>query len=46
MISLFSDRSEHVDAQHPVNQENRDNGSRDMNDPVARCFWLAEIEHG
>jgi len=37
--------SQHVDPKHPPDEEYRDDGSRDMNDPVARCFRFSEIEH-
>jgi hypothetical protein len=38
-------RSQYVHAKHPPDKEYRDDGPRDMNDPVASCFRFAEIEH-
>jgi hypothetical protein len=43
---VFQGGLQHVEPQHPPDEEQRDNGTRDMNDPVANCFRLAEIEHG
>jgi hypothetical protein len=39
-------RSENENAQHPPYEEQRDDGTRDMNDPVANRFRIAKIEHG
>ena len=30
---------------HPPNKEYRDDGCRDVNDPVARCFRFPKIKH-
>jgi hypothetical protein len=43
---VFQGGLQHVEPQHPPDEEQRDDGTRDMNDPVANCFRLAEIEHG
>ena len=37
--------SQHVHPEHPPDEEYRDDGSRDVNDPVARCFRFSKIEH-
>jgi hypothetical protein len=39
-------RSENKNAQHPPYEEQRDDGTRHMNDPVANCFRFSKIEHG
>jgi hypothetical protein len=35
----------HIDTQHPPDKKYRDDCPRDMNDPVADCFWFAKIKH-
>jgi hypothetical protein len=37
--------SQYVHPKHPPDQEKRDNGPRNMNYPVARCFRFSKIEH-
>jgi hypothetical protein len=37
--------SQYVHPKHPPDKEYRDDGPRDMNDPVASCFRFAKIEH-
>jgi len=37
--------SEYVDAKHPPDKEKRNNGSRDVNYPVASRFRFTKIEH-
>ena len=37
---------QHIDPQHPPGEEYRGDCSGDMNDPVAKRFGFAEIEHG
>lgn len=37
--------SEYEHPQHPPNQKNRDNGPREVNDPVRRGLWFPKIEH-
>jgi hypothetical protein len=37
--------SQHVHSEHPVDEEYRDDGSDNVNDPVASCFRLPKIEH-
>src|ERR1700722_20839040 len=37
--------SEYEHPKHPPDKEYRDDGSRDVNDPVARCFRFPKIEH-
>ena len=37
---------QHIDPQHPPDEEDRDDCAGDMNDPVAKCFGFAEIEQG
>jgi len=41
----FSAHSQHVHPQHPPDKQYRYDSSRDVNDPVARCSRLSEIEH-
>ena len=36
---------QHIESQHPPNKEYRYNCPRNMDDPVATCFRIAEIEH-
>jgi len=38
-------RSQYVRPKHPPDKEYRDDGTRDVNDPVASGFRFAEIEH-
>jgi hypothetical protein len=38
-------RSQYVHPKHPPDKEYRDDGPRDMNDPVASCFRFPKIEH-
>jgi len=35
----------HIESQHPPHKEYCNNCSRNMDDPVATCFRIAEIEH-
>jgi hypothetical protein len=37
--------SQYVHPKHPPDKEYRDDGPRDMNDPVASRFRFAKIEH-
>ena len=37
--------SQYVHPKHPPDQEYRDDGSRDVNDPVANGFRFSKIEH-
>jgi hypothetical protein len=37
--------SQYVHPQHPPQKEYRDDGPRDVNDPVASRFRFAKIEH-
>jgi hypothetical protein len=41
----FLTHSEYENPKHPPDKEYRDDGSRDVNDPVARCFRFPKIEH-
>jgi hypothetical protein len=36
---------QYVQAQHPPDKEYRDDGSGDVNYPVANCFRFSKIEH-
>jgi hypothetical protein len=36
---------QHVDPQHPPHKEYRDDCAGNVNNPVAKCFRFAEIEH-
>ena len=42
----FCAHSQHVHPKHPPDEEYRDDGSRDVNYPVARCFRFPKIKHG
>jgi hypothetical protein len=46
-LQFFNDGGalQHIEPQHPPDKEYCNNGSGDMNDPVANCFRFAEIEH-
>jgi len=37
--------SQYEHPKHPPDKEYRDNGTRDVNDPVASCFRFPKIEH-
>ena len=37
--------SQYVHSKHPPDEENRDDGPRDVNYPVASCFRFSKIEH-
>jgi len=49
VLSLLCDfdfrRSQYVHPKHPPHKEYRDDGARDVNDPVAGCFRFSKIEH-
>src|ERR1035437_9906372 len=36
---------QHIESQHPPDKEYCNNRPRNMDDPVATCFRIAEIEH-
>ena len=36
---------QHIDPQHPPDEEDRDDCADDMNDPVAKCLRFAKIKH-
>jgi hypothetical protein len=41
----FLVHSQYVHPKHPPDKEYRDDGPRDVNYPVARCFRFPKIEH-
>jgi hypothetical protein len=47
LLATVSDimHSQYVHPQHPPDNEYRDDGPRDVNDPVASCSRFSEIEH-
>jgi hypothetical protein len=45
MISVDDTGSKNEHPQHPPDKKNRDDASRDMNDPICSGLRFAEIEH-
>lgn len=41
----FEEELQHIDPKHPPDEEDCDDCSGDVNDPVDGCLRFAEIEH-
>jgi hypothetical protein len=45
VITSVAAALQHIEAQQPPDEEDGDDCACDVNDPVARCFRAAKIEH-
>ena len=44
-MASWRKHSQYIHSKHPPDEEYRDDGTRDVNDPVTSCFRLPKIEH-